>query len=128
MGKHIVLVFVGILLISLGIWIIVEKYRCKTELTGTFVRNNVIPAKATRAYAPVFSYEYEGKKWERPTFETFSGRKVSRFVPGQRYTIFLNARRPGAFVVDRKLRPGDLLLIGAGLLAMCIAWVSWSYP
>ena len=90
-------IFVGIggaFLVYMGILIIIRKKNCKTEVQGTFVESVPIIVhlgqKYSSKHSPIFQYVYKGVKYRSQSIEPISILNDERFIPGEKYTIYVN--------------------------------------
>ena len=51
-------------------------------------------------YTPVFSYEYNGKKYEREYGIHYSEEDKDTFREGKEYVLYVNPQKPWQFIVD----------------------------
>lgn len=51
-------------------------------------------------YTPVFTYEYNNKRYERQYGKSYSERKKDTFEKNEKYTIFVNPKFPSQYIVE----------------------------
>ena len=112
-------------LLFLYIWLsgaMWNNIRCNTEVDGVYIKSNSYSGgRGTRLYAPVFSYEYEGKHYEQQTSQSFSaGELDKRFHIMWSYPILIDPRAPEIFIIEKRVEFLMLIMavlfMGAGLL------------
>lgn len=69
------------------------KYNIKTIRSRGRTTNN-------RSYTPVFSYEYNGKKYEVAYGRSYREKNKDTFEVNKEYTIFINPKHPRQFVIE----------------------------
>ena len=110
------LVIMGLGFIGLSIWVNWRRIRCKTEITGIFVRFNACSSKGVKAYSPVFRYAFLGEQFEQQSMDDVPRRKHSECVPGKQYQLYLNERNPKEVVHQKRPQGNDLLFAIIGLI------------
>ena len=80
-------------LLSLGIWLFVQKMNCKKQVQGIYVRADKCLPVGPNISTPVFRYELESGQYEREAFEAFCGRRgAQRYVEGK-FTRSMSTKR-----------------------------------
>ena len=118
MGSCLFLIICGLAFLSLSIWGIVKRKNCQIEIEGTFIRHN----SHRNWYSPVFQYEYGHECCESQARESISKRYAARFIPGNRYSLYLNGNDPRTIVLSRKVQLSDLLLMGFGMVSFILGF------
>ena len=66
----------------------------------------------------VFSYRYEGKDYYSKSKYGLSTALFNYIEKGDKYTIYVNAKKPELFVVERKITFNEIFLIGCGVVLL----------
>ncbi len=108
----------GIYTIAYGIFCILKIYSC-TELVDGYCAEKERRIKFRRQELHcVFSYRYEGKDYYSKSKYGLSVSLFNYMEKGDKYTIYVNAKKPELFVVERKVSFNEILTIGLGLFLL----------
>lgn len=101
MNESLELLIASLLLILLGIYIIIRKAGCKTEIEAVLIRKERRRArKGGRYYCGTFSFEYEGNSYSTDVSLGTSERLANLYAPKAKYKIYINPRRPKIAYID----------------------------
>ncbi len=92
---------------------------CKVETTGTYIKYNTVQSGHGAAYEPVFRYYVNGEEFQGRCLNKMNLPDIQKqFVVDQTYTIYVNDKKPGYFVVYRKVPTESIIgvLIGIGII------------
>ena len=79
-------------------------------------------------YTPVFTYEYNNKRYERQYGKSYSERKKDTFEKNKKYTIFVNPKIPSQYIVEGHENDIDTFAIVAPLgSAILIIFVTTAF-
>lgn len=116
----------GVICIGISILHINAILACKTEITGIFIKYNTVHNGRGVTYEPVFRYYIEGEEFQGRCLNWMSLSNIQKkFTAGQTYMIYVNAKKPGYFVVYRKVQIQDIIvvLIGIGLILLVAVFI-----
>ena len=107
----------GVIIIGISILHINAILACNIETTGTFIKYNTVHNGREVTYEPVFKYYVKGEEYQGRCLNAMSLSDIQKqFAAGQTYTIYVNNKKPGYFVVDRKVSIQNVIGILAGIL------------
>lgn len=117
-----VLLSAGLLCIIAFCTAVYRVSNCNTQIWGTYFScQRYSGNKGFTYYAPIFRYHYKGVEYQRQTNETYSLKKLNKkFVYGQMYPIWINENAPEAFMTSKRIQPGFVITLFAGILVLLI--------
>ena len=108
----------GVYLIAYGVFCIHKIYSC-TELVDGYCAEKERRMKFRRQELHcVFSYRYDGKDYYSKSKYGLSTSLFNYIEKGDKYTIYVNAKKPELFVVERKITFNEIFLIGCGVVLL----------
>lgn len=116
----------GILFIGTNILYINAILACKVETTGTFIKYNTAHSGRGVTYEPVFRYYVNGEEFQGRCLNKMNLPDIQKqFVVDQTYTIYVNDKKPGYFVVYRKVPTESIIgvLIGIGIILLAMSFI-----
>ena len=87
-------------------------------IDGTFIRHN----SYRNWYRPVFQYEYEHERCENQARESISKHYAEKYIPGNRYRLYLDENNPKTIVLSRRVQLSDILLMGFGTISIILGF------
>lgn len=114
---------IGLVFTYLGISEVLTIVRCNEKVTGRYRGFDAYKgAKGCNIYAPIFEYEYDGRKYRLMSVQAFSRKGLRRFAEGEEYELLIDADTPENVIVDRKIGmlPICMLVFGAIFLIMAL--------
>lgn len=114
-------IVLSIIFIATNILYIKALLTCKIETAGTYIKYNTIQSGHGATYEPVFRYYIKGEEFQGRCLNKMNLQDIQRqFTVEQTYTIYVNDKKPGYFVVYRKVPIQNVIgiLIGIIFLAM----------
>ena len=82
-------IIVGTILILVFIWLQYSKLKCTKKINGN---------------------EYENQAQQ-----SFSKKSTKNFIVGEKYTILINEKNPKKFIINRKIKIDEILILLMGL-------------
>lgn len=111
----------GLLLLLVGINDLYSIFRCTKRIEGVYCGyNTYYGSHGVSSYSPVFEYTYNGALYHEQTTQTVSRRQLTKnMTKGNRYSIYINPKCPGVYVLFRRLRAGGVVcfIIGTAFVA-----------
>ncbi len=108
----------GVYVIVYGIFCIIKIYSC-TELIDGYCAEKERRMKFRRQELHcVFSYHYEGKDYYSKAKYGLSTSLFNYLKTGDKFTIYVNSKKPELFVVERKITFNEIFLIALGLFLL----------
>lgn len=79
--------------------------KCTEEVVATCtqvkkIKHNNKYGTRPATYTPVFTYEYNNKKYEKKYGKSYSELKKDTFEEKEKYTIFVNPDKPEQFIIE----------------------------
>lgn len=71
--------------------------------------------RGSTSRVPKFSYEWENIHYQEDSPQVESKRLLSKMVPGQTYTIYIDPRRPNICIANRRIRVSGIILLAVGV-------------
>lgn len=114
----------GLFFIGTGLYNIINVFRCREKVQGKYVGAAVYKGqKSPATYAPIFSYTYKKDKISSQTPQTWSKRYIQKhFCKGKKYTIYVCPEKSYLFIVQRRIRIGDIGMLFLGALVIATIW------
>ena len=77
--------------------------QCSEQVTGIYQGfNSYSGGKGSQSHAPVFRYQYNGKKFLRQCASTYPLSLLEkRMKPGEEYTIYIDPKKPTNFLLQK---------------------------
>ncbi len=112
-GMKYLCICLAVMFFYFGLQSVFNSLRCNTIVSALYLQcNRYSGAKGISVYAPVCSYDYEGKHYEVQTPQSFSASYIcKKFVGGMPIDIRINPKHPETFIIKKKTEV--LLLIVA---------------
>jgi len=109
----------GLYMIGYGLFCIAKIYSC-TELVDGYCVEKERRMKFRRSELHcVFSYRYEGKDYYSKSKYGLSTSLFNYIEKGDKYTIYVNTKKPELFVVERKITFNEVVVMGFGFFSCC---------
>lgn len=105
----------GMAMIVYGIVHIVKIYSCDEIIDGWCEEKTRVLKFRRWEINYVFSYRYEGKDYYSKSKYGKSTELFEYLRQGEKYTIYVNSKKPEIFVVERKITFAEIFTIGLGL-------------
>ena len=129
--RLILLIFVGLLLAFLCLgsafvcisWSHIRSVKqCSEQVTGIYQGfNSYSGGKGSQSHAPVFRYQYNGKKFLRQCASTYPLSLLEkRMKPGEEYTIYIDPKKPTNFLLQKRVGAGYILFFLFGILIIFV--------
>lgn len=116
-----VALMLGGLFIMLAVHNIASAFRCSEMVDGTYCGYNTYRGNnSASSSAPVFEYVYSGRKHHEQSAQASSRRKLDGMIRGGTYTIYVDPKHPASFVLDKKIKFGDVMLLLFGVLCIMV--------
>ena len=92
------------------------------QVTGIYQGfNSYSGGKGSRSHAPVFRYQYNGKKFLRQCASTYPLSLLEkRMKPGEEYTIYIDPKKPTNFLLQKRVGAGYVLFFLFGILIIFV--------
>lgn len=98
-----------------GVFSCTEQVRAKCMKVKEKHSNNGVGEYESANYVPEFSYEWEGKKYQINGSMLLTKRKAKHYVPGRKYILYVNPRKPWIAREHRWLEWIDFVMIPFGI-------------
>ncbi|MBQ2937845.1 MAG: hypothetical protein IJE05_03060 [Clostridia bacterium] len=120
MNSMVLATLIGVFLIIFFIILKYLKLKCYKEIEAIYVKSNAYSSGTgghglVTQYAPVFKYNFNGKEYEKQTFQTFSKKYIKNLIVGEKYNILIDERKPSRFVINKKSRNDEILILLMGI-------------
>ncbi len=115
----------GLAMIVHGIFNIVKIYSCNEIIDGWCAEKTRVWKFRRWEINYVFSYRYEGKDYYSKSKYGKSKELFEYLKQGEKYTIYVNSKKPEIFVVERKITSAEIFTIGLGLFLLGAAVVEF---
>lgn len=115
-----IVIIVGIILILVFIWLQYSKLKCTKKINATYLKFNIYNryGMLSSRYIPVFKYNFNGKEYENQAQQSFSKKFTKNFVVGEKYTILINEKNPKKFIINKKVKIDEMLILLIGLFLL----------
>jgi len=96
--------------------------QCSEQVTGIYQGfNSYSGGKGSQSHAPVFRYQYNGKKFHRQCASTYPLSLLEkRMKPGEEYTIYIDPKKPTNFLLQKQVGAGYILFFLFGILIIFV--------
>lgn len=116
----IVIIVTGVILILFFIILQYLKSKCHKKIEATYLKCNTYISGTgghglITQYAPVFKYRFNGKEYEKQTFQTFSKKAIKDLIVGKNYIILINEKNPKIFILNKKLEIAEIIILLLGI-------------
>lgn len=112
---------IGIILILFFMGFQYSKLKCNKQIDATYLKFNIYEHHGIGyRYIPVFKYEFNGNEYENQALQAFSKKYTKNFVVGEKYTILINEKNPKRFIINRKIKIDEILILLMGLFLFLI--------
>lgn len=117
---------IGGMFILIAINNLASVFQCRAEVKGKYCGyRTYYGGKGQSSHAPVFTYTYNGRTYHEQSTQNASLQLLDKeMVQGEMYTIYVNERHPNVFVLKKKVRFSDVMLLFFGVLCLLVAF--WS--
>lgn len=114
------LISLGLLLLLVGINDVYSIFRCTKRIEGVYCGyNTYYGSHGVSSYSPVFQYTYDGRLYHEQTAQTVSHRQLTKNMKeGNQYSIYINPKCPGVYVLFRRLRASGVVCLTIGMVFM----------
>lgn len=115
-----IVIIVGTILILVFIWLQYSKLKCTKKINATYLKFNIYNryGMLSSRYIPVFKYNFNGKEYENQAQQSFSKKFTKNFVVGEKYTILINEKNPKKFIINKKVKIDEMLILVIGLFLL----------
>lgn len=116
----IIAIIMGIILILFFIVFQYSKLKCNKKIEATYLKFNIYKRHGTifNKYIPVFKYNFNGNEYENQAMQSSSKKFTKNFVVGQNYTILINEKNPKRFILNKKIKIDEILILLMGLFLL----------
>ena len=99
--------------------------QCSEQVTGIYQGfNSYSGGKGSQSHAPVFRYQYNGKKFHRQCASTYPLSLLEkRMKPGEEYTIYIDPKKPTNFLLQKRVGAGYILFFLFGILIIFVGFI-----
>ena len=113
----IIAIIVGVILILFFIGFQYSKLKCNKKIDATYLKFNIYVHHGMiyYRYTPVFKYNFNGKEYENQALQSFSKKYTKNFIVGEKYQILINQKNPKKFIINRKVKIDEILILVTGL-------------
>lgn len=115
MNHMVVATIIGVFLIIFFIILKYLKSKCNTEIEAIYIKSNDYWSVHVTQYAPVFKYNFNGVEYEKQTFQAFPKKHIKDLVVGEKYNILIDERKPTRFVINKKVKNGEIVILLTGI-------------
>lgn len=115
----------GLYMIIYGIRNIRKIYSCKEIIDGWCAEKGQTWKFRRYEKYYVFNYRYEGKDYYSKSKYGLTNELYEYVRQGEKYTIYVNSKKPEIFVVERKITSAEIFTIGLGLFLLGAAIVMY---
>lgn len=121
-----VAIIVGTILILFFMWLQYSKLKCTKKIDATYLKFNIYNHHGmfSSKYIPVFKYNFKGNEYENQAQQSFSKKSTKNFIVGEKYTILINEKNPQKFIINRKIKIDEILMLLIGLFLLFIGILS----
>ena len=113
-------IIVGTILILFFMWLQYSKLKCTKKINATYLKFNIYNHHGmfSSKYIPVFKYNFKGNEYENQAQQSFPKKFTKNFVVGEKYTILINEKNPKKFIINKKLKIDEMLILLIGLFLL----------
>ena len=119
-------IIVGTILILFFMWLQYSKLKCTKKIDATYLKFNIYNHHGmfSSKYIPVFKYNFKGNEYENQAQQSFLKKSTKNFIVGEKYTILINEKNPKKFIINRKIKNDEILILLMGLFLFFIGILS----
>ena len=118
---EVVVFLVGTLLCAWAVSCMLDRHRCRIKVSALLVDYGFEQFKAHIKSYPIFSYQYGDKTYTESCGEAFSqGYVLKHYKKGKRYDIWLSKKDPTCFLLTRRIRLSEFVMLFIGLLGVVL--------
>ena len=119
-------IIVGTILILFFMWLQYSKLKCTKKIDATYLKFNIYNHHGmfSSKYIPVFKYKFNGNEYENQAQQSFSKKSTKNFLVGEKYTILINEKNPRKFIINRRIKIDEILMLLIGLFLLFIGILS----
>ena len=66
----------------------------------------------------LFKYNFKGNEYENQAQQSFPKKFTKNFVVGEKYTILINEKNPKKFIINKKVKIDEMLILLIGLFLL----------
>ena len=113
-------IIMGTILILFFMWLQYSKLKCTKKINATYLKFSIYNryGMLSSRYIPVFKYNFNGKEYENQAQQSFSKKFTKNFVVGEKYTILINEKNPKKFIINKKVKIDEMLILLIGLFLL----------
>ena len=112
----IIAIVIGAILILFFMGLQYSKLKCNKKIYATYLKFNIYEHHGMiYRYTPVFKYDVNGNKYENQALQSFSKKFTKNFVVGKKYVILINEKNPKKFIINKKIKIDEILILLMGL-------------
>ena len=121
-----VAIIMGTILILFFMWLQYSKLKCTKKIDATYLKFNIYNHHGmfSSKYIPVFKYNFKGNEYENQAQQSFSKKSTKNFIVGEKYTILINEKNPKKFIINRKIKNDEILILLMGFFLSSIGILS----
>lgn len=110
---------VGFFLIVFGLFCVIRKASCKTEIEAVLLRKERCYARGYY-YCATFKFEYEGREFQTDVNLGKNDRIAKFYKPKAKYKIYINPKNPKIAYIDDKVDTELLFLVFLGVIGIVV--------
>lgn len=96
-------------------------FKCSDEVKGTYQGYVSYHSRSASSYTPVFKYQYNGLKFNTQSSVPCSFRLLDKEMnKGEEYTIYVDPDMPSVYVLEKRVRIRNILILIFGICCICI--------
>lgn len=123
-GEKYTFTLIGVTLGGAFTWIsyrnIRAVFKCSAEVKGIYQGYVSYHSRGASTYTPIFKYQYNGLKFNSQSSVPCSGRLLdNEMSKGEEYTIYVDPDMPSVFVLEKRVRVRNILIMIFGILCIC---------
>lgn len=122
--SRLIIMATGVILIGVCILYINAILACKIETVGKYIKYNTVHSGRGNTYEPVFRYYIKGEEFQGRCLNMLSLSKIQKeFSADQTYTIYVNDKKPGYFVIYRKVPIRCVVGVLVGIIFLAAGFI-----
>lgn len=102
--------------IFIGLIVIKDIKSCNFLIKGTYIGYSPYVYKSTILYYPMFEYNYKGEKYYNKASLSIPTYNLQKYVKGNTYQIYINAKNPNEYVLEKGNPIGAYICITIGIV------------
>ena len=99
-----------------GFIVIINNESCNILIDGIYQGYSTYVYKSTILYYPMFEYNYKGKKYCNKASLSIPTYNLQKYVKGNIYQIYINAKNPNEYVLEKGNPIGAYICIAIGIV------------